>query len=191
MCDQAVIFSGTPVTLSEMLDARDKRQNIQRCLLGQSTNQSLLTATLVIAGPIKNSAVLQRVLLHVMQQVQQLLGDVVQQVLDDQQLPTGPTFYVLCTWPAERLKRAMIELEHQHPWGRLVDLDVSYWDGATVRVLSRQQLGYPERLCLICGTSAKICARSQCHELSELRTRITQIISSGKEYLDGKIDSHN
>ena len=59
----------------------------------------------------------------------------------------------------------MIELEDHHPLGRLWDLDVLAPEQGQ---LSRQDLGFPARQCLVCDEPAHACARSRRHPLARI-----------------------
>jgi len=63
------------------------------------------------------------------------------------------------------IKKSMIDLEKNHPLGRLVDIDV-YRDDS--QGISRSQLNLPKRKCFICENDAHICVRSRAHSLDEL-----------------------
>ncbi|MBQ9882807.1 MAG: citrate lyase holo-[Synergistes sp.] len=66
---------------------------------------------------------------------------------------------------AASVKRAAVEAENWTPAGRVLDIDVITENGA----ISRTSAGFPERSCLLCGRSAKVCARLGTHLLSEVR----------------------
>ncbi len=67
--------------------------------------------------------------------------------------------------------------------GRLFDLDVIRPDG---RQVSRTELGLPQRLCLICGNSAKDCARSRWHTVAELQEKTRSILQNTIDEIDTK-----
>lgn len=62
---------------------------------------------------------------------------------------------------AEQIKLKLLRLEQHHPLGRLWDIDVIAPNGTP---LSRQKYGFPPRTCLLCGSPAKLCARSLTHK---------------------------
>lgn len=66
-----------------------------------------------------------------------------------------------------------MEQEERHLLGRLFDFDVLRPDGTKV---SRQELGFPERTCLICSSPAFICGRSRTHSAQELIDREIQMM---------------
>ncbi|MGF1718766.1 citrate lyase holo-[acyl-carrier protein] synthase [Vibrio kyushuensis] len=75
---------------------------------------------------------------------------------------------------AQQLKQLMVEVEEDHPFGRLFDIDVIDLDGSQI---SRQQLNQPPRRCLICEQQAKTCARNRTHSLTEMINKMSEIIN--------------
>jgi len=79
--------------------------------------------------------------------------------------------------PAKAVKWQMVKLENAHPLGKFIDIDV--YDSKR-RLLSRRDLGIPERLCWLCSQSAIFCTRNRTHETSSL---LTFLFSSVQGYL--------
>ena len=78
----------------------------------------------------------------------------------------GPcVLMVIERWDAKQVKQALIEIEHTHPSGRLIDLDVYQPDG---KLVSRSSLGMPDRTCFLCDQPARICGREQRHDIQDL-----------------------
>jgi len=86
---------------------------------------------------------------------------------------TGPEALYVIEADAGLLKSASVELEEQHPLGRLWDLDVI---APGPRTLSRKDFGYSARRCLACERPAFECGRSRRHPLHELWTTIEKIV---------------
>ncbi len=61
---------------------------------------------------------------------------------------------------------------------------------AKARLLSRRDMGYAPRKCLVCDDEAAVCSASQCHSLSEIEAHIEAIISDsmGQEAWDSYDD---
>lgn len=83
-------------------------------------------------------------------------------------------YFLLDIAPLE-VKRICMSLEGSHPIGRLWDIDVLCSDGSSV---SRQSLGELPRACFLCGRDAKICARSQAHDILEVRNKVISLLDS-------------
>lgn len=158
----------------EMLDARERRAAHQRTLLGQYQN-TLLCFTMNIAGPVKNSPLIQAGF--------ELGDELLRRQLLVHRIPvlhremrmekTGcEAMYVLGCDPLTA-KRVAVTVEDGTEAGRLFDMDVLRPDG---RKVERQALGLDGRKCLICGGPAQDCARSRAHSVSALQERTTQIL---------------
>ena len=153
--------------LLEILDAREKRVQQQHALLARY-KKPLLCFTMNIAGPVK----LNRDVSIGFYVGCRLLRDALRgcKLLHAEELrkDTGCEAYYIVDMPAAELKQLAIDIENTDPIGRLFDMDVLDTDG---RKLSRQELGYDRRKCLLCDSDAAICARSRAHGLSELQDR--------------------
>lgn len=78
------------------------------------------------------------------------------------------------------LKKLTYEIEATHPLGRFGDMDVIAADG---NVISRKSLGLKPRKCYICENDAKLCARSQAHNIDELIHFIDTTVSKYSDEL--------
>lgn len=63
------------------------------------------------------------------------------------------------------IKKAAISIEETHKLGRLFDIDVLTPEGI---VISRQNLSYEARRCIICDNHAQVCAVKKTHHLADL-----------------------
>lgn len=81
---------------------------------------------------------------------------------------TGCEAYYVVDMPAQSLKKIAVEIEQTDPIGRLFDMDVLDIDGSK---LTREDLGFERRKCLICENDAAVCARSRAHGLGQLQDK--------------------
>ena len=163
------------VTLQDMLQARDWRREQQQRMLKQH-GSSLISFTINMPGDVKDCYASRVAFDRGLKAVQTLLRKKDWQCLDTltEQKATGPLALMALAQPdATAVKQAMIELENEHPLGRLFDLDVLDRDG---RILSRKEFGAPVRKCLLCDLDAVICARSQQHDIQQLRAHIHELV---------------
>ena len=153
--------------LTEILQAREDRVAMQKQLL-QQYQKPLLCFTMNIPGPKK----LDRDVRIGFFVGTRLLTDALSRypiLYRKEQLPvTGCEGYYVVDMPAKELKALAIELEDTDPIGRLFDLDVLDTDG---RKLTREELGYPRRKCLLCDNDAMVCASTRAHKLEDLTDR--------------------
>jgi holo-ACP synthase len=135
----------------------------------------LVSATIVMPGPVTNSVLPQSLLTEALREVQAMVGTRKWPILLREVMwsDTGPeAIYVVDVKP-RLLKSATVELEDQHPLGRLWDLEVV---APGQRVLSRKLLGLPERRCLACERPASECGRARRHSLPELLDVMQRIV---------------
>lgn len=160
------------VELIQMLEARDRRVARQRELLEQY-GLPLVSFTMNIAGPVKNSPSIRRgfrlgrVLL--LGQLERIKAPVL--FSEEVDYDTGcEGFYVVDLDPAA-LKAITCDIEEHADLGRLFDLDVLPPDGAKLERTS-------PRRCLICGRPARACARSRTHTVSELQAKTHELLET-------------
>lgn len=164
-----------PVTLPEMLDAREQRMMRQQSLL-RKYNCTLLCFTMNIAGPVKNSSLIRRGFAIGNSFLKERITAEGIRPLHSEEVNeyTGNEAYYLFDEPAESIKKLTVSIEEATDLGRLFDMDVLASDGTKA---DRTDLGFPARRCLICGKPAKECARSRTHTVEELQCRTTQILN--------------
>lgn len=182
-----VFENGIQVDLMMMLEAREQRSHTQRQLFTSQAKASLLSATMNIPGPIKTSPILREVFEQVLDAVHAHPKLVAATFISKfyREKATGPEYYLLVDLPARELKAAMVEIEQTHPLGRLLDLDVLYFDDADqLHGISRSDLNLPTRACLICEDDAKACGRSRKHSVADMQAAITQLIENERENLN-------
>ncbi len=144
-------MEGREVTLDEMLQARDFRAGRQAAHPGQT----LVCLTLNIAGPVKRFPLADRAFEAGKHLVD---GALIEEKVDD----CGHWALFTTDMDPGACKALMMDIERDHPIGRLLDLDVIGPDG---RNLARPV----PRKCLICDRPAHVCARSRAHPLKAVQ----------------------
>lgn len=167
---------GGPVTLEQMLLAREKRVERQQWLI-EKWGKPVVSLTMVIPGPVKKS----RGAEIIFNAAQEAFKDCCHQqgwtVLECEKhadLTGYEAQMAVDMEDAGMLKRELLTLEENHALGRLWDFDVLGNDGS----VSRGDLGLPPRRCLVCGDMAHACARAKKHTLEELYGAMEFIIKS-------------
>lgn len=154
------------IELPELLSSRECRQARQQAWLARHQS-TLLVLTLVVPGAVKDSPMTRQVFNLGWQALQHRFQQLGWRSLQQQTwaLSTGCEGYLALQANAYAVKKATIELEQQQSVGRLWDIDVLTPQG---QILSRSDLGLPERPCLLCDQPAKICARQRIHSTEQL-----------------------
>lgn len=163
------------VSLLEMMNTREMRCHLQQQLL-HLYREPLICLTLNIPGPIKVLPGIPAAFENACGQIEALLKErlVLVNHLETIKEKTGyEAFYSVDASP-EFVKELMISLEDQDRLGRLLDIDVLRVDGSKV---SREELGYPARRCLLCDEPAHACSRSRRHSIEELVQEISRILN--------------
>jgi len=84
----------------------------------------------------------------------------------------GPVLIGVVDMDPFELKKIAIDIEENHPLGRMFDIDV--YDNSFNQV-SRSDVGLEPRTCIICGDVAHNCIRSLNHSLDEVRDKYNEI----------------
>ncbi len=171
--DLQQILEVPPLSLQEILDARERRAATQQEMLCNAG--TLISFTLNIAGAIKSAPLFSiafeegkhRILTQLRFEQAKILRSV------ERHDRTGDELYLLTDLDLVTTKRRMVEIEEGFALGRLFDIDVLAKD---VPKISRQQLGLPPRRCLLCGEMAAACARSRRHSVQQLLRRTVELI---------------
>ena len=158
----------------------------QRSLLTQYPGKALLCLTVQLPGAEKRSALSLEIASAAVAAVRGGFSPIFEQLLD---LETGYEGYFIVPLSPADAKRRAVALEEEHPLGRLFDLDVIVPDGGGVRPLSRGELGYGERRCLVCDKPARYCIRARSHEVAELLQVIEEMVQSARSTL--ALDKNN
>ena len=185
------------VTLTELLDSREKRVSHQKELLFEYGGV-LVSGTLNIPGPVKDKRAYRKALRYGMEVLAEKLSDG-ERGFDDEKnskeqpaafgrpaamilhrevwdLVTGPEGYLIVQeteeLTAEAVKQLTVEIEDSSALGRLFDMDVITEAGG----ISRADLGSGRRKCLLCSEDAKICARGMRHKTEDLLVEIDRIL---------------
>ncbi len=166
---------GHTVELPEMLAGRERRAETQRLLL-EIYQKPLVCFTLNIAGPVKVFPLSEEAFALGRRRIAAALRAKGLRVTEAQVLsyPYGPEAYWVVSGDALTVKRILTEVEEGSPLGRLLDIDVLGPDGTKV---SRQDIGYPPRTCLICGEPAADCAGGRVHSVAELQQKTVEILA--------------
>ena len=162
-----------PVSLPQLLAARDARAALERDLLARHADCTLVVLTVVVPGAEKRTEASLLVARAACAALDKLLAAHCRHRLE-RDLATGFEAYWLVDLPQEEAKRLTVELEDTHPLGRLFDADIILPEG---RPLSRTELGAPPRRCLLCDREARFCMRNGSHTREELHAKIAQMIA--------------
>lgn len=155
------------VGLAEMLDARERRAEIQRALTA-STGCPLVCLTMNIAGPVKRTPLVRLLFDEGVRLFEKRFPDYRKREITDRS--TGCEAFWAVDADASVLKRYTTELENRFPAARLFDFDVLLPNG--------EKLSRPEpRSCIVCGGPVQACARSRAHGLDTITGKTNELLA--------------
>lgn len=164
-----------PISLAEMLDAREKRASIRRAFFCKNKEGiSLLQITVNIPGSLKNSNMIRDIYREAIRAVLEIFPQAHLLPSSSEDRITGPEAYLSLSLSGEEIKRESCHLEDNHILGRLWDIDV-FTD--TNHSLSRSEIALNGRICYLCDRPAHECSRSKRHSLEEIQEHIKNIYS--------------
>lgn len=170
------------VTLTEMLQARERRADRQKVLF-QKYGKTLICFTMNIAGPIKNSGQIQRGFqlgVRVLKEQLQIAGiDIA--FFEENHKETGNEAFFVVDKDPYTVKKIAVEVEEYTQIGKLLYIEVFDSFGERVR---RCDVGARERTCLICGGTAQVCARSRTHSVEQLQQESKSILLQSLQQAD-------
>ena len=162
---------GRLATLPEILDRREQRSQQQMALLQQGP--CVVSFSMNIPGALKSFPLATAGFEEGLTQLYRIFPESWHLQCIRTSAVTGEEVLLLLNADPHHVKSLTIELEEQHPLGRLWDIDVLGQDGIP---LSRGSFGHTRRTCLLCGQDAKICGRSGAHTHEELFWKSAEIL---------------
>ncbi len=176
--DQSVedAFEVGPVpTLEAVLAHRDHRIQFQQQLVSLYPNAVLIALKVNMPGPVKNNELIQTLLELGIEHLHAALNAAALETIYTKTVNaiTGIEYFIVVnTSQIDLIKKLTIQLEDQNALGRLYDFDVYNSKGS----LSREDLGYDGRRCLICNESSKACGRNRTHTVKALHKAMQNIL---------------
>ncbi|WP_125588534.1 triphosphoribosyl-dephospho-CoA synthase CitG [Companilactobacillus jidongensis] len=182
--------TGVTQDIPAVLANRDKRVFVQNKLLSQYPSEIVIGAKLNTPGPIKNNSIIEAFFVKQLEEFEDLLlkeGVVFFKNTEWLDAETGPERFYVVEDTAENVKRITTEFEESKNYCRLFDLDVLFLtDNEEMRSISRTEIGYSARTCLICGRPAKDCGRSRRHSVEELQAKVSELVEVSFKLTDNK-----
>ena len=169
------------VDLAMMLDARERRSFRQRELLEQY-QRPLISFSMNIAGPVKNTPLIRRGFTEGRRQLLERIREAGGKILFQEETDeaTGCEGMYITDLDEQKIKQLTCAVEEETAAGRLYDMDVIDTCG------NKLERPAPRR-CLICGKPAKECARSRTHSVAELQEATGRVLKESLDQSDRNI----
>ena len=166
------------ITLAELLDAREERARCQKRMIAEH-GFPLISFTMNIAGPTKNSPLIERAFAEGVRRINKIIGNYFVAERFESHTKCGPMLICSVRCDALELKSKLVKIEDTHPIGRLFDMDVI--------TSSAEHMTRPtERGCIVCGASGRACAAGRLHKLADILRITEKILSDYFSSLDGE-----
>ncbi len=164
------------ILLNEILEGKEKRALIQKELL-ENYKKVLISCTLNIPGMYKIKKTYKKAhTIEVSALEKQLKDNGINIIYKKANISkAGYETFIVVDCDLKTAKEITIAIEENNELGRLFDLDVFDKDQ---NQLSRSDLGYKKRKCLICSEDAVICAREKTHSIEEVLKKVDELIKN-------------
>ncbi len=151
-----------PVTLEQMLAARDARQER---ITSELHHAPLISFSMNIPGPVKDSPLIRRSFHEGQRRLEAALGEKLT-LIDGLEAVTGCEALYAAVGDALKIKSICAAIEDTDDLGRLFDMDVICADGSKI---DRAALQLSERGCMVCSAPGRGCAARRLHTVEELQ----------------------
>ena len=157
----------------DILNSREERAQKQMDILAHYP-YSLVSFTLNIPGAVKDNDIYRRIHKQGMEDILNILEveKIEVKYLEEINKSTGSEGYISVNKDSIELKKLMVDIESNHPLGRIFDIDVFDKDH---NQMSRSDLGLESRRCLICEKDARVCMRNKSHLYNDLILKVEEI----------------
>ena len=123
-------MNGINVTITDMMNCRDRRVSIQNELISKY-DKPVLSFCMNIPGPVKTNELIRKAFDSGKAELLKALSAHNITILHTEEFhePSGDELIMALDAPAEDIKTLATEIEESHPLGRLFDMDVIGTDG--------------------------------------------------------------
>ncbi len=165
------------ITLEELLQARDERAAYEKELLKRYKGACLAVFTVVVPGTDKTTPEAARLFSAGIRALGGFFRryELVPLFYEAREPVTGYEAYIVLKTDASFLKLELVKLESKAPYGRLWDMDVISSKGAHI---SREDVGFPERGCIVCGKAGRACASRRLHTPEEVQRAFLKLVNT-------------
>lgn len=169
--------------IDEFLLDREERVNLQKRLLKENINSTLVTVRINYPGLEKSNFVTDEIHKIISDEINELYKNIIVLKQDYKNLE-GCISHFLINLEITQVKNLMINIEENHILGRCVDIDVYAINENNVITISRSDLNKASRKCFLCEVGANICSRNQSHSIDDIKYYFENKYREYKSYLD-------
>ncbi len=165
------------ITLEQLLVARDARAGYIQTLQQRFPGACVAVLTVIAPGAVKRSPETIRLFDAGIRAIGRVIAknELVPRVFEAHEKDTGDEAYLVVKTDASFLKMELCKLEESAPYGRLWDMDVVKPNG---KLISREEIGFDERKCIVCGKAGRACYSRKLHTSEEVQAAYQKIMRS-------------
>ncbi len=165
------------VTLEQLLAARDERARYMEALRRRFPGACVAVLTVISPGAVKRSSETKRLFDAGVRAIGRMLlrRELAPLVFETHEKETGDEAYLVVKTEPGFLKMELCKLEESAPYGRLWDMDVVKPDGVRI---SREDVGFGERGCIVCGKPGRACYSRRLHPMEEVLTAVKTLVDT-------------
>jgi len=152
----------------ELLDLREKRDHFEKELLAKYSG-TLLTLRANFPGEDKRHKKAELAVRILYEEVRKHFSPIHEETIQNAE---GLIMFLLLKEKSIDVKMRIIEIEKNHPLGRLLDMDVR----DDMKIWSRRDFNLPGRKCYLCDDLAVHCVRSEKHRKEEIIEYFIKIV---------------
>lgn len=166
---------GESVSLEELLDYRELRLETQKKIV-LNKNKTLIALTLNIVGPVKRFLLGNYAFIEGVNCIKRIIEyyHVTLFYSEKNFSKCGYEAYFLIDTDPVEVKKMLVEIEENHPLGRLFDIDVL---DHQLNKISRKEVGLSERRCLLCNEPVTNCGPRRKHSAEDLFSAECELMS--------------
>lgn len=169
-------MEGRASSLQEVMAFREEKSYRQYQMQKAAPGCVIVSLGMNIPGPRKTLPPIRTAFMAGVQELEMLFRSESLTVCSAERLEKDSGFaalYAVSGICGSEMKKKVLMIEEAHPLGRLFDIDIIDEEGNGI---SRQEVGFPPRKCLICDKDAKVCGRSRAHTVQELESAVLDTI---------------
>lgn len=165
------------ITLTQLLAARDARADYIKTLQKRFPGACVAVLTIVSPGPVKRSPETKRLLDAGIAAIARVIArnELIPLVFEAHEKETGDEAYLAVKTEPGFLKMELCKLEESAPYGRLWDMDVVKPGGAHI---GREEIGFSERGCFVCGKPGRACYSRGLHTAQETKDAVRALMET-------------
>lgn len=165
------------ITLEQLLTARDARAAYIQTLQKRFPGACVAVFTVVTPGAVKRSPETIRLFDAGIRAIGRVIAknELIPRVFEAHEKDTGDEAYLVVKTDPGFLKMEFCKLEESAPYARLWDMDVVKPSGESI---SREEIGFAERGCFVCGKAGRGCYSRRLHSADEVQTAYLRLLES-------------